>query len=244
MRQSQSLFMRLAEATFSAATAEEAGEAFLSTTRPIGAVYLQTRVYRRPSLTLTSASHWQAGGVISRIARPGWVGSSAFNYICFDQNPLLTAIRESHTRYRFSDFAPHASPKYGAYWEALSESGMAEGLCATSYGAGGKIASLHLGVAQYTLSPADAAAIQSAGLVLTERLIDMIDPPTDDPIPLTPRECDVMRYVGEGKTDWEIGVILGISEATAHFHINNARRKLGAVNRAQAIAKLAIRRLL
>ena len=42
--------------------------------------------------------------------------------------------------------------------------------------------------------------------------------------------------MAEGKTDWEIGTIMGVSEATARFHVDNARRKLGAVNRAQAVA--------
>ncbi|MBA3897322.1 MAG: hypothetical protein H0X36_09375 [Sphingomonadaceae bacterium] len=35
-----------------------------------------------------------------------------------------------------------------------------------------------------------------------------------------------------------MATILGISEATARFHVDNARKKLGAVNRAHAVAKL------
>ncbi|MBX9745676.1 MAG: helix-turn-helix transcriptional regulator [Hyphomonadaceae bacterium] len=47
-----------------------------------------------------------------------------------------------------------------------------------------------------------------------------------------------MAFVADGKTDWEISVIMGIAEATVRFHADNARRKLGAVNRAHAIARL------
>lgn len=59
----------------------------------------------------------------------------------------------------------------------------------------------------------------------------------DDPR-LTSRERDALTWVAEGKSDWEIGVILGLSETTVRFHVDNARRKLGAVNRIHAVAKL------
>jgi DNA-binding CsgD family transcriptional regulator len=36
------------------------------------------------------------------------------------------------------------------------------------------------------------------------------------------------------------GMILSISAATVKFHVNGARRKLGAVNRAQAAARLVL----
>jgi LuxR family quorum sensing-dependent transcriptional regulator len=61
---------------------------------------------------------------------------------------------------------------------------------------------------------------------------------------LTPREHDSLALVADGKTDWEISVILGVSEATARFHVDNARRKLGAVTRAQAVARLLHQRLI
>lgn len=34
--------------------------------------YLQTRIYRRPTVPLTLQAHWAAGGSIARYARPGW----------------------------------------------------------------------------------------------------------------------------------------------------------------------------
>jgi DNA-binding CsgD family transcriptional regulator len=44
--------------------------------------------------------------------------------------------------------------------------------------------------------------------------------------------------VAEGKTDWEIATIMGFSQSTARFHVDNARRKLDCVNRAHAVARL------
>ncbi|MBA4176028.1 MAG: LuxR family transcriptional regulator [Leptothrix sp. (in: Bacteria)] len=54
---------------------------------------------------------------------------------------------------------------------------------------------------------------------------------------LTPRELEVLRWTMEGKTAWEAGAVLGISERTAVLHINNAMHKLKCVNKHQAVLK-------
>ena len=54
---------------------------------------------------------------------------------------------------------------------------------------------------------------------------------------LTPRELEALRWTMEGKTAWEVGAVLGISERTAVLHVNNAMHKLGCVNKHQAVLK-------
>lgn len=54
---------------------------------------------------------------------------------------------------------------------------------------------------------------------------------------LTPREVEALSWTMEGKTAWETGVILGISERTVVLHLQNAMHKLGAVNKHQAVLK-------
>ncbi len=54
---------------------------------------------------------------------------------------------------------------------------------------------------------------------------------------LTPRELETLRWTMDGKTAWEVGVVLGISERTAVLHINNAMHKLGCVSKHQAVLK-------
>ncbi len=49
------------------------------------------------------------------------------------------------------------------------------------------------------------------------------------------RESQVLRLVAAGKSDWEIGQILKISEKTVNFHVENAKRKLGGATRIQAV---------
>lgn len=54
---------------------------------------------------------------------------------------------------------------------------------------------------------------------------------------LTPRELEALRWTMEGKTAWEVGTILGISERTAVLHVNNAMHKLGCATKHQAVLK-------
>ena len=75
-------------------------------------------------------------------------------------------------------------------------------------------------------------------LVHALELKDVKEPPPTD---LSPRELQCLQWASRGKTDAEIGVILGISARTARFHIENAKRKLGAATRVQAVAE-AMRR--
>jgi LuxR family quorum-sensing system transcriptional regulator CciR len=54
---------------------------------------------------------------------------------------------------------------------------------------------------------------------------------------LTQRQLDCVTYVAMGKSDWEIGRILGISEATAHEHIEAARKRYGVSKRTQLVIR-------
>lgn len=62
-------------------------------------------------------------------------------------------------------------------------------------------------------------------------------PTESPPVRLSPRELEVLRWTMEGKTAWEVGVILGISEQTVVRHLGHAAQKLGCVNKVQAVAK-------
>lgn len=54
---------------------------------------------------------------------------------------------------------------------------------------------------------------------------------------LSARERDCLSYCALGKTSWEIGSILGISEKTVDFHLANASTKLEAKSRVFAVVK-------
>jgi transcriptional regulator EpsA len=53
---------------------------------------------------------------------------------------------------------------------------------------------------------------------------------------ITDRECQILMWVRDGKSNLQIGEVLGISPLTVKNHVQKILRKLGAANRAQAVA--------
>lgn len=57
------------------------------------------------------------------------------------------------------------------------------------------------------------------------------------PLRLTPRELECLQWCALGKSTWEIGQLLGISEAAVNFHMTNIRNKSGVSSRRLAVDK-------
>jgi DNA-binding CsgD family transcriptional regulator len=100
-----------------------------------------------------------------------------------------------------------------------------------------------LGGEQIELSGAQFGMISLVSTYAVGRAMQLTITPerTIDHIELTPRERECLKWAAVGKSEWEISQILGISEHTSEKHLLNAKSKLGAVNRVQAVAE-AIRR--
>ena len=56
---------------------------------------------------------------------------------------------------------------------------------------------------------------------------------------LTARETEVLSWLPQGKTNWEIGRILGVAEKTVGKHLENIFAKLHVENRLTAVRLLA-----
>lgn len=67
-------------------------------------------------------------------------------------------------------------------------------------------------------------------------------PSTLSPLGLTARECEVLFWVAQGKTNPEIAVILSIGRSTVKTHLKNIFIKTGMPNRLSA-ASLAVNQL-
>lgn len=53
---------------------------------------------------------------------------------------------------------------------------------------------------------------------------------------LSTREKEVLLWLKQGKSSWDISAILEISERTVNFHVNNIMKKLNVVSRTHAVA--------
>lgn len=60
---------------------------------------------------------------------------------------------------------------------------------------------------------------------------------------LTPREQDILNWIYRGKSNIEIGIILGLSPFTVKNHVQKILRRLKVMNRAQAVGKALVLRI-
>jgi DNA-binding NarL/FixJ family response regulator len=94
-----------------------------------------------------------------------------------------------------------------------------------------------LGADDYVTKPIDFDVLATiitarlAGVARMELWPKLVD--------LNDREVEALTWVARGKTSAEIAQILGLSKRTIDFHIDNARSKLGAATRTQAVIKAA-----
>jgi LuxR family quorum sensing-dependent transcriptional regulator len=85
-------------------------------------------------------------------------------------------------------------------------------------------------------------ALHLMALYAHSRIRSLIEPGEQISQILTPREREVLQWTAAGKSSWEIGLILSISERTVNAHIQAAMRKLDSVNRIAAVVTALRRR--
>lgn len=59
----------------------------------------------------------------------------------------------------------------------------------------------------------------------------------EETVPITRCELECLKWCAAGKSSWEIGKILGCTEATVNFHFGNIRCKFNTKSRWQAVVK-------
>ena len=106
---------------------------------------------------------------------------------------------------------------------------------------GGVLAAVSFGATHVDLQPEGLAELAFAANFAIGHLLRLRHSPKDRDGAVTPRERECILWASEGKTDWEISVILGISRPTVAKHLLSARQRLDAMNRAHLIGE-AIRR--
>lgn len=65
----------------------------------------------------------------------------------------------------------------------------------------------------------------------------LLNPAGAKPVRLSPRESECLLWTARGKTAWEIGEILKLSQGTVAWHLNNAKTKLGVYGKSHAVVK-------
>lgn len=140
---------------------------------------------------------------------------------------------------RFSSWRPLPRLEAIPVAEAAQDFGVAAAVIAPAYLTGGVIGAVVWASDEPladlpALYAANADRLHGAALRLVSAYRDgMAD---DGPLArLTKREIQCLKWAAAGKTDADIGQIIGISGPTVRFHVQNAALKLRVAGRAQAI---------
>jgi DNA-binding CsgD family transcriptional regulator len=142
------------------------------------------------------------------------------------------------------DQATYVRHDAGDLWEAQSQFGYRTGICLALHLPEGR--HFVLGLDRDRPLPTDNTALTRMVADIQLFAVHALDAAMRVLLPaeqqleapkLTPRELECLRWTMEGKTAWEVGGILNISERTAVLHLNNAMHKLGSSNKHQAVLK-------
>ena len=132
-------------------------------------------------------------------------------------------------------FDPVREPRAAEVVERAKDFGLADGYVTPFPSPSGSLGSVWV-AGQRALSARAKAAIHLTSLHAFDRLRALKAPSGRHKPSLTTREREVLNWIASGKSAWEIGEILAISKRTVDEHTQAALRKLGAANRAQAVA--------
>lgn len=140
---------------------------------------------------------------------------------------------------RFASWRPLHKLEAIPVAEAAEDFGVAAAIIAPTYLTGGVIGAVVWASDKPladlpALYAARADQLHGAALRLVSAYRDGL---TDDAplVRLTKREIQCLKWAAAGKTDADIGQIIGISGPTVRFHVQNAALKLRVAGRAQAI---------
>lgn len=220
-------FIALVEGALTARTAEAAGRSFYDALLPYGILASFIRAYNAGN---------DPQSVYSRISPPGW--EDIYEKEGFgDVNYLLREVRQRTAPFPWSAMTL-INERERRLSRIVADLGFPDGLAVPCHGAGGYLGVVSLAFAGLPeLSPDERGAIELASLVMHAQMLKLKPRALAAAPALTPRERDCIAFIAEGKTDWEISEVLAISRTTVITHVQNAKTKLGAATRSQAVAK-------
>lgn len=226
----------LAERFDAAPTAEAVGRLLLSSIRHYGARSIFAASFKAPPAKKVEEFAAERHLFVQQSPR-GWV-EAYYQRGLHTRNPVVFASARRASAFRWSE--PGFDDLKGWAGFALARDlGIEDGLTVPCHGPENRVGVISFGFERLDLSRQEMLSIALAASVAHERMARLSPTvPTAALTRLTPRERDCLAFVAEGLSDADIGEKLGISQTTAHAHVEGAKRKLGAKTRAQAVARL------
>ncbi len=158
-----------------------------------------------------------------------------------ERDPIVDALANRSEPFTWSDLRADGSLSPAAantLNEATSQGGWVEGLVVPVSRSGRKVGLVSLVGRHRGVSSEAVAFLSLISVALHSHVRSLLGhqgfaaPPSG----LTPREIECLKFVARGKSDREISQALSIAVSTAHEHVENAKRKLGAGSRSETVA--------
>ncbi|HTX48580.1 MAG TPA: LuxR family transcriptional regulator [Caulobacteraceae bacterium] len=158
-----------------------------------------------------------------------------------ERDPLVHALATHSEPFTWSELRADGSVSAAdakTMDSARAFGGWVEGLVVPVSRSGRKVGLVSLVGRNRGVAPDAKAFLSLISLVLHEHVRGLVSRKgfAAPPAGLTPREIECLTLVAGGKSDREISQALSIAAATAHEHIENAKRKLKADSRAETVA--------
>ena len=155
----------------------------------------------------------------------------------FANDPVMARARHSSRPFRWRDVHASMDDDQARTVQLFRDFGLHHGFCVPIDRARGVAGIASMGRATpFELSRDERIEIEVLSRYLFER-IDALTSPDDPPLRLTRRERSVLVLVGEGKTNWEIGEILDVSEYSVRDYMRNMSEKLQTTNRTHTVVR-------
>jgi LuxR family quorum sensing-dependent transcriptional regulator len=157
-------------------------------------------------------------------------------------DPVFRHVRRTWKPFEWRDLQVDAErePRAAELMRRRRDFGLNNALVVPTLGVAGVVGFVCMSGAHFDVSVFDRPAIHLLALYAFDRVRELRGAGAFHKVPLTPREREVITWVGQGKSAWEIGEILNIAKRTVDEHVQTVCQKLGAANRVHAVA-IAIR---
>ncbi len=152
-------------------------------------------------------------------------------------DPVLRHARSTAAPYAWSEIPNLSAPEREVLREAAS-AGLAIGLSIPIHEPCGRVFLASLAASHEPGARTPLAHLLALQFYARLRAFAVAGPEDPD-VCLTPRERECLQWTARGKSSWDIGQIVGISQHTVNFHLKNAMRKFGTHSRVCAALQSA-----
>jgi len=215
-----------------AASADAVSETILSVVKPFGFSQVFAGIIPLPGM---SAQQQIANVVLHRWPEK-WSQRYFSQGYLFD-DPTIQRVTTSTEPFLWSELegSYRDSPSAKRIMDEAKEFDLGFGFTVPMLTLDGQSAGFSIASDRAELPPHYRGRLQLLAMYSFGRALALADmPPT---VKLTPREADVLQWIAEGKSDWEISKILHVSEHLVDKMARQIRTKFGAANRTQAVAQ-------